>query len=149
MFKWKQPSTITIDIVWVAEKNNNLFWDHRVQYQMGKDLFYADEVGLYIPTEKMDEKILVPAAMIPNEYLHDVVKWHQNRGDMKFKHIAECKFVFPSLSDMVSGTVPVLELYLFRIRTDKNQPNQRKTIEATFLTARENITIKDLLDCCL
>jgi len=147
MFKWK--SHHTIDLEWLAVwDKNKLVWDHQLSFLDGSRRCVGDVDGITIipPPEMKQEHQLVPLVLIPNEYTLTLLQWHSQRNETFFSHIVECSCKLPTINEWLSNDVPLIECTLIKIRYDKSEANQKKTIEKTLRSVQENISIKDLVD---
>src|SRR5262245_47212384 len=91
----------------------------------------------------------VPMILLPNDYLYQIIHWHEQRGDQHFEHIVECECMIPDPSQWLQHQVPMVECYILKIRDDKHQPNDQKTIITCLKSIQENISIKDISLHCL
>jgi hypothetical protein len=149
MFKWK--SHHTIDVTWTATFHCDGRWSHVAKYGMAGQEVRGDEEGVAVekPIElcphgdKTAE--VIPLVIIPTDYAHKLMSYYHQRNKHTFSIIVECACKLPSTSDWINGEAMV-ECTVLKIRSDKQFPNQRNTIEKTLRNIRENISIKDLMD---
>lgn len=147
-FKWKCHHTI--DLQWRAVQVNGS-WKHDLWFAHEGELQSGTTQGIVAP-RPLDSKVLIkfqqsrfiPLMLSPSLYLQTLVDYFERKGQTEIQCIVECSCRLPTDEEWSNDPVPVVECQIDKVRTDKNYPNNRRTIERTLVNIQENISVQEL-----